>query len=129
MGKSFFERFQKWFWIAIGTIALALGILGLFLPLLPTTPFLLLAAFAYARGSSRLYDWLLRNRWFGGYIRDWREGRGIPLKSKIAAVFLLTITIGYSVLYIVPFPVGKALLLFVDVAVSFYIITRPTASR
>ena len=82
--------------IAVGSLAVALGTLGIFLPLLPTTPFLLLAAFCYARSSRRFYDWLLTNRWFGAYIRNYREGRGIALHHKIVALTLLWSTIGFS---------------------------------
>lgn len=85
--------------IAIGSLAVALGALGIFLPLLPTTPFLLLAAFCYARSSRRFYDWLLNNHWFGAYIRNYREGRGIALRHKIVALTLLWSTIGYSVVF------------------------------
>jgi len=79
-----------------GTISVALGVLGVFLPLLPTTPFLLLAAACYARSSEKLYDWLLGNRWFGRYIRDYREGKGIPLRRAAVAIALLWLTIGYT---------------------------------
>ena len=119
----------EYFWIIGGSISLVLGTLGIILPIVPTTPFLLLSAFCYARGSSRLYDWLLRNRLFGCYIKHWREGRGIPLRSKIIAVILITVSIGYSVLYIIPYAIGKVLLVLLAVAISYYIITRPKVWR
>ena len=115
----------KYLWVIGGTTSLALGFLGIFLPLLPTTPFLLLSAFCYTRGSSRLHDWLLRNRLFGCYIKNWREGRGIRLKSKILAVILMAVSIGYSVLYIIPYTIGKVLLVLLAAAIGYYIITRP----
>jgi len=80
--------------IILGTLCVALGVLGMFLPVLPTTPFLLLAAACYARSSERFYHWLMTNRWFGEYIRNYREGRGIPLKQKIATILVLWLTIG-----------------------------------
>jgi hypothetical protein len=80
--------------IVIGTFCVALGVLGMFLPLLPTTPFLLLAAICYARSSERFYHWLMTNRWCGEYIRNYREGRGIPLKQKVLTILLLWLTIG-----------------------------------
>ncbi len=76
-----------------GTFFLVLGLIGIALPILPTTPFLLLAAFCYARSSKRFYDWLLNHRWFGEYIRDYQEGRGIPLKAKVMGLSLLWFTI------------------------------------
>ena len=74
---------MKTLYIVIGTISLALGILGIFLPLLPTTPFLLLTAALYFKGSFRLYNWLLNHRYFGPYIRNYRENKAIPLRAKI----------------------------------------------
>jgi uncharacterized membrane protein YbaN (DUF454 family) len=74
---------------AAGVLALLLGILGLFLPLLPTTPFLLLASWCFARGSTRLHRWLLSHRVFGEYLRNFEAGRGIPLKAKILATVML----------------------------------------
>ena len=80
--------------IILGTLCVALGVLGMFLPVLPTTPFLLLAAACYARSSERFYHWLMTNRWCGEYIRNYREGRGIPLKQKALTILLLWLTIG-----------------------------------
>jgi len=82
--------------IVFGTLCVALGTIGMFLPLLPTTPFLLLAAICYARSSEKFYHWLMTNRWFGEYIRNYREGRGIPIKHKVLTVLLLWLTIGSS---------------------------------
>jgi len=89
-----------------GTVFLILGGVGVVLPLLPTTPFLLLAAVCYARSSERLYRWLLYNRWFGSYIRNWHEG--------------------YSAVVIVPFVLGKVALIIVAVCVSVHILSLPT---
>ena len=87
----------KSLWIVGGTVCVGLGILGLFLPVLPTTPFLLLAAFCYGRGSKRFYHWLVDRSWVGGYIRSYREGRGIPIKQKILTIVLLWLTIGVTI--------------------------------
>ena len=83
--------------VLVGTISVGLGILGIFLPVLPTTPFLLLAAACYARSSSRFYQWLLTNRWAGEYIRNYRERRGMPVAAKIGLIALLWLTLGISV--------------------------------
>jgi len=80
---------------------LGLGIIGIFLPILPTTPFLLLAAACYARSSKRFYDWLIGNKWLGTYIRNYMEGKGIPLKVKVFTTSLLWITILFSVFLII----------------------------
>ncbi|UCH11532.1 MAG: YbaN family protein [Fidelibacterota bacterium] len=120
---------SKWLLIAAGTICVVLGTLGIFLPLLPTTPFLLLAAAAYIRSSQRFYDWLLTNRVFGTYIRDYREGRGIPLGTKIMGLSLLWITIGYSFLYMTDNWVVRGILVVIVIGVTVHLVTLKTLRR
>ena len=84
-----------------GSLSLALGVAGIFVPLLPTTPFLLLSAALYMRSSPRLYDWLLRQPCLGAYIRDFRENRAIPLRAKVVSVVLVWLSIGYCILRVV----------------------------
>jgi len=91
------RRGQRTALVLVGTIALALGIVGIFLPLLPTTPFLLLAAACYARGSERLHDWLLGSPVLGQYIRDYREKRSIRLRAKVLAIVTLWLFIGIGI--------------------------------
>ena len=109
-----------------GTLSLIIGGAGIILPLLPTTPFLLLAAACYARSSERGYRWLLYNRWFGSYIRNWHEGKGIPMKAKALSILFLTLTMGYSAVVVVPFFIGKVALIIVAVCVSAHILSFPT---
>lgn len=73
----------------------------MFIPLLPTTPFLLLAAACYIRSSPRTYRWLMSNRLLGNYIRSYRSGAGVPLRVKAFTLCVLWLTIGYSALYVV----------------------------
>lgn len=80
---------MKPFYNVMGALCVVLGIIGVFLPLLPTTPFLLLASWCFARGSERLHRWLLSHRVFGDYLRNFEAGRGIPLRAKIVATVLL----------------------------------------
>ena len=80
---------MKLFYNVAGVLAVVLGILGIFLPLLPTTPFLLLASACFARGSVRLHRWLLSHPVFGDYLANFEAGRGIPLKGKIVATAML----------------------------------------
>ena len=122
-------RCVRWFWIGAGTLFTAMGILGVVLPLVPAMPFLLLAAYAYAKGSPRLHAWLLGIPWLGAYIKSWQEGKGIPLKSKILAVLLIMASTGYSVFFFAPFLLVKIVLALVALAVSWYIVTRPTARK
>ena len=108
-------------WVLGGTVCVALGILGIFLPILPTTPFLLLAAYCYTRGSDRFYNWLLNRSWFGGYIRNYREGRGIPLKQKLLSIALLWLTIGYAIGVVVTTWWLEGLFLVVALGVTFHL--------
>ncbi|MDQ1829565.1 YbaN family protein [Massilia scottii] len=82
----------------IGCLAVLLGILGIFLPLLPTTPFLLLASACFARGSTRMHAWLLGNKVFGKYLSDFEQGRGIPRRAKITILVLMWASLAYSML-------------------------------
>ncbi len=91
----------KIFLTILGVVSLALGVVGIFLPLLPTTPLLLLSAWCFVRSSRRLYDWLMSNPRLGGYIRNFREHKAIPLRVKIISVTLVWLTMGYCVLAVV----------------------------
>lgn len=87
--------------VAAGSIALGLGILGIFLPLLPTTPFVLLSAACFARASPRLHAWLLANRTFGPLILEWERHRSIPYRAKVTAIVMMTVTFGASIIFFV----------------------------
>jgi len=120
------NKFFKYLLIIAGTIFLGFGVIGIFLPILPTTPFLLLAAACYARSSQRFYNWLMKNRWFGSYIKNYREGRGIPLKLKILTISLLWITILISIyFYINDFSI-EIILILIAIGVTIHIITIKT---
>jgi len=86
---------------ALGTLFLLTGIVGVFLPILPTTPFLLLATACYARSSRRFYNWLMNHPAFGPLIVEWRTYRSIPRKIKLVAVITMTLTFGSSILFFV----------------------------
>lgn len=86
----------------LGTLFVLLGLLGLFLPVLPTTPFLLLAAACYARSSRRIFDWLLNHPRFGPIIREWREYRSMPYRAKRTALLLIALSFGVSITFFVP---------------------------
>lgn len=109
-----------------GTLSLIIGGVGIILPLLPTTPFLLLAAVCYARSSERWHRWLLYNRWFGNYIRNWHEGRGVSVKTKVLSILFLILTMGYSAAFVVPFFIGKVGLILIAICVSMHILSFPT---
>lgn len=120
------KLFVKVVLIAAGSLCLGLGVVGIFVPVLPTTPFLLLSAVCYARSSDKLYYWVLHNPWFGKYIRDYREKRGIPLRTKIWALALLWITIGYSALFVIPIFWVKILLVTIAGGVTMHILSFKT---
>jgi uncharacterized membrane protein YbaN (DUF454 family) len=112
--------------IVIGTLSLALGIAGVFLPLLPTTPFILLAAACYARSSRRFYQWLLTNRLFGRYVRNYLELRGVPREVKAVSLLALWVTIGCSAAFAVDALWARALLVFIATAVTVHILSLRT---
>lgn len=120
------KEFKKSLLIICGTISVGLGVIGIFLPLLPTTVFFLLAAYCYARSSQKFYDWLLNNRWFGEYIRNYRGGRGIPLKQKIFSISLLWLTIGYSVWFVVSLWWVRLILLAIAIGVTLHLVLLKT---
>jgi len=91
----------------LGTLFVLLGVLGIFLPVLPTTPFLLLAAACYARSSRRIYHWLLQHRHFGPLIREWREHRSMPYRAKRKALLLIVLSFAISIVFFVPGWQGK----------------------
>jgi uncharacterized protein len=82
---------QRWLWLAAGWLCLITGVIGIFLPLLPTTPFVLLAAFCFSRGSARWEAWLLHHPRFGPLVRDWRLHRAVPLRAKQFATLMMAI--------------------------------------
>jgi len=116
-------------WTLAGTIFLGLGIIGIVIPLLPTTPFLLLAAYCYLRGSERMHTWLLTNKWFGEYIRNYQEKKGIPLKIKIYAISVLWITIAISAFFFTEILWVRIILVVIALAVTYHIVTFKTLKK
>lgn len=114
------------FFIILGTVSLIAGFIGIFLPVLPTVPFLLLSAFCYARSSVRFYNWLMNHKVFGPYLRDWRIHKAIPLKIKLLASVLLVLTLGSTILFIIPIFAVKIVLGLIGIAVLYYIWQFPT---
>mgnify|MGYP001212598042 CR=1 FL=1 len=92
-------------WISLGSTFVAIGTIGIFVPGLPTTVFLLLAAACYVRSSEKLYNWLINNKTFGKYIKDFREGRGMPMRAKIFAQSMMTIFIFLAIFPLSPISV------------------------
>lgn len=124
--KNISDRLVKWLLIVAGSFFLVIGTIGIFIPILPTTPFLLLAAACYARSSKRFYNWLINNKLFGSYIKNYREGKGIPIKVKIYTVSLLWLTILFSVFFVIEILWARVILIIIAVGVSFHVLTIKT---
>jgi hypothetical protein len=86
-------------WVVLGSFFVVIGGIGVVVPGLPTTLFLILAAACYIRSSQRLYDWLINNKTFGPYLRDYREGKGIPKRAKVLAVSMIIVFVSYAVFF------------------------------
>jgi uncharacterized membrane protein YbaN (DUF454 family) len=115
--------------VAAGTLCVGLGIVGLFMPVLPTTPFLLLAAACYARASSRFYNWLLNNRTFGPTIREWRRYRSIPYRTKLTAIALMAVTLTTSIVFFVRSPALRVALAVLGVLLAVWMYRIPSRDR
>lgn len=114
----------RWLWRLIGLVAVGIGALGTVLPLLPTTPFLLLAAWAFARGSERWRQWLLNHPRFGPAIRSWQAERAIPRKAKWIGIASLIGTMLIALWMDLP-PAALTLQAIALIAVSIFLLSRP----
>jgi hypothetical protein len=114
--------------IVIGTVSLVTGIIGIILPLLPTTPFLLLAAACYARSSERFYNGLLANRWFGPPIRQWREKRTVSPKSKRNAVIIVLLSFIPTILFVVEITLARIVLSLMAIGLITIILSLPSGA-
>ena len=123
------SRLVRGLLIAAGTIFVGLGLLGIILPILPTTPFLLLAAACYARSSKRFYDWLLTNKWFGSYLKNYWEGKGIPLKVKVLSISFLWTTIIISMIFILTSFIIRIILTVIAIVVTIHILSLRTLKQ
>ncbi|KYM48747.1 hypothetical protein A2U08_06725 [Fusobacterium necrophorum subsp. funduliforme] len=106
--------------LGIAWISLILGGIGIFLPLLPTTPFILLSAFCFQKSSERFHQWILNSPIFGKYIRDYQEQKGITLKNKIVAITFMALGMLFSA-YKVPNTYMRISLAVIFIAVSYHI--------
>jgi uncharacterized membrane protein YbaN (DUF454 family) len=130
------QKLVRALWFIAGTICVVLGAIGIVLPILPTTPFLLAAAACYYKSSERMHRWLLNNKWFGEYIRNYKEGKGLTKKTNITALTVLWVTIGFSAVFMLPRLLPAMLVLplqlimiAVAIAVSTHILRLPTFKK
>jgi len=121
--KQASNKLIKYILAILGLISLGLGILGIFVPLLPTTPFLLLSAALFMKSSKRLYNWLINHKYLGVYIQNYLHHKTISKKSKITSLSLLWITIIISVLFFIDKLIIKIVLLAIAIAVTIHILS------
>jgi hypothetical protein len=129
-------KITRTLWLIAGLIMVFLGTIGLVLPILPSTPFLLAAAACFCKSSEKMYYWLLNNKLFGEYIRNYKEGRGLPIKTKITALTVLWATIIISIAFflnrLLPPPLVlpmQIIMIAVAFGVSFHILKLPTFKK
>lgn len=122
------ERIKKYLLIAGGFTATSLGVLGIFLPLLPTTPFLLLAAYCFYKSSPKYYRHLTEHKELGPYIKHFKEKSGIPLQTKFLSVTFIFLSIGYS-LYNVKYGYLRGVLLFIGMLTVVFILCQKTLKK
>ena len=120
---------SKWLLASLGVLLTVVGLIGVVVPLLPTTPFLLLAAACFVRSSDTLYGRLISNRLVGSFIRDYREQRGVSARAKLTALVLLWGVIGYTALTAVDAAWLRVLLAVIAVAVTIHLLRLKTLPR
>jgi len=124
--KRISEKVKRILFSVLGTIFLGIGCIGIILPILPTTPFLLLAAACYVRGSERIHRWMIRNRVFGEFIKNYMEGKGIKSRQKVITLAFLWVMIIFTTVYMIENMIVRILLLIIALTVSVHILKLPT---
>jgi len=124
--KKVKNRIQKYLLITGGTISVCLAFIGIFLPVLPTTPFLLLAAALYSKSSDKFYNWLINNKLFGSFIKNYREGNGITRQVKFVSLTSLWLVMGSTIIYAVQNIYVRILLLLIAIGVTIHLLMIPT---
>ncbi len=120
------NTFVKIILIISGWLSVGLGFVGIFIPMLPTTPFMLLAAACFAKSSPKFHHWLMNNKIFSRYIRDYREKRGMKLSSKILSISMLNITISLSVIFATEILWLRIILIAIAMAVTIHLLRIKT---
>ncbi|HRP34585.1 MAG TPA: YbaN family protein [Gammaproteobacteria bacterium] len=124
--QTYLDHAARLMLIAAGLICVGLGALGILLPGLPTTPFLLLAAYCFARSSEHFHNWLLNHRWFGSYVRNFESGRGMTRPAKATTLLVMWLSFGFTIVLFVPVVWGQVSMFLLAVTVSVYIMRLPT---
>ena len=124
--RSSLSPIARGFLIVAGVISVGLGFAGVFVPLLPTTPFLLLAAACFVRSSETFYTWLTTNRFVGNYVRNYMEHRATTLTTKVTSISMLWVTIGITGVFFTDLWWVRALLLVIAVGVTLHLASLRT---
>lgn len=123
------KKLGNTFLIALGLISLALGLIGMFLPLLPTTPFVLLAAYFFSKGSPKLHHWVISRPYFGPMILEWERHGIISIKAKILATTMIILLFGLTLKFVNVSMEIKTLVTFIGLCVLLFILSRPSHSK
>ncbi len=123
MKASLGQRLRKGLWVVLGSVFLAIGIIGIIVPLLPTTPFLLLAAGCYAKGSKKLSNWLLANPWLGPYLRATKEGSPLTWRWRVASMAFLWASMSLTIVFLTENMIVRAVLIVISLAVTLHLAT------
>ncbi len=124
--KGVTASLKKGIYLVVGALSLAAGVLGIFLPVLPTTPFILLSAWCFFRSSSKIYNWVISNERFGPTIENYQEGRGITRSTKVKAIVMMWLTISASVYFYITNMYLIAFLYLIAIGVTAYLYKLPT---
>lgn len=119
------SRLIRYTLLSLGWVSFVCGVIGIVLPVVPTSPFLILSAACFLRSSPRFYYWLINHRWFGVYIRYYLDGKGIPRRAKIMILLMLWVMMLSSALLIVKIRWVSICMLLIAAAVTVYIARQP----
>lgn len=121
------SRVYSFLLLTLGCVFVGIGFIGIFLPVLPTTPFLLIAVWAFARSSPRFHNWLLNHKTLGPYVREWNQNRAIPVKAKIMAVLMMTASFTWLAFFSRAPSYAVALVAVIMLGAATFVLTRPSS--
>ena len=117
---------HHWIFILLGWLSLSVGIIGIFLPILPTTPLVILAAYFFSKGSKKIHRWLTENPYFGKMIQNWEEYHVIPLRAKIWATAIIIPLFTYTLVFVQVPLVIKIIVFLIGVYALYFIWSKPS---
>ena len=121
------DTVSRYLYLIMGFLLVGIGILGIFLPVLPTTIFLILASACFMKSSPKANEWLKNNRWLGPYLKNYTEKTGLTVKSKLVLISILWISITFSALILTDIPAIRILLLLIAIGVTIHLVMVKTA--